>query len=560
MLRGYVVRESDGLRVPVGVSLIIGRTGECGLVIDDSAASRRHIEVCARKDSFVWKDLGSTNGTLVNGARMLAGELKHGDRIQIGETVLRFEAEQAPEEPLAGDDATMFRETIFGLKGEVTTTQRQNKAAALLQALYTVTNQISTTYELCSLINRILETTMRAINAQHGALFLADQQGGLLPCPVCGNVHAIRDGALLPRKPGEIKISETVARRVLREGESVLYQDTDADGELSAAESVVALNLRSILCVPLRAKSGILGVLYIDSNRPNQSYTEDDMLLATSVGASAGLAIENARMHQQMLEKQRIEQEIATAWRIQQGFLFKDWPANDPRFQVYGDMRPAKTVGGDFYDFVRPDEHTVGLLIGDVSGKGVPAALSMAQLLADFRLRAREALSPAAVLCALNDDLVDRMQSGMFCTISYFLLDLRTGIATCANAGHLPALRVRKSGAEFFASASGVPAGILPGTSWEDEHIQIDAGDAILLYTDGIAEARRTLEGDGGAPKTGPVGEYVPERIAHIAHETRGKPPRDMIEAIMQDVLAFCAPGAPHDDCTMISVRYLGHA
>ncbi len=560
MLRGFIVRKADGLRVPVGVSLIVGRTGECGLVIDDTAASRRHLEITARGDSFAWKDLGSTNGTAVNGARMLAGELKHGDVIQIGETELRFEVEETPDEATAEEDATMFRGDVFSLRGEASTVHRENKAAALLQALYTVTNQISTNYELCSLINRILETTMRAINAQRGALFLADEQGELLPCPVCGNVHAIRDGVLLPRKPGALKISGTVARRVIRDGESVLFQDTDSDGELSTAESIVALNLRSILCVPLRAKNGILGILYIDSDRPNHSYTEEDMLLATSVGASAGLAIENARMHQEMLEKQRIEQEIATAWRIQEGFLVKDWPEDDPRFQIYGDMRPAKTVGGGFYDFVRPDEHTVGLLIGDVSGKGVPAALTMAQLLAEFRLRALEFRSPAAVLGALNGDLVARTQSGMFCTMCYLLLDLRTGRVTCANAGHLPALRVGASGGTFFGGASGPPAGILPDASWLDEMSEIALGDAILLYTDGIAEARRTFHGDDGARKSGPVGEYDPERLARVAHAVHDQPPRAIIEAVVQDVVTFCAPGAPHDDCTLISVRYLGHA
>lgn len=559
VLRGYIVKEASGERVAVGPMLLIGRTGECGLMIEDTAASRRHVEITARQNSFVWKDLGSTNGTKVNGARMLAGELKNGDRIQIGETVLRFEVENVPEEAIAGADSSIFRETVMDSSGEVRTKEHQNKSAELLQAIYTVMNQIATNYELCPLIDRILETTMRAINAQRGALFLTNEQEELLPCPVCKQVHTIRDGVLRPRQPGEVRISSTVAMRVLRNGESVLFQDTDSDRELSVAESVMALKLRSIVCVPLRAKFGILGILYIDSDRPNQAYTEEDMLLTTSVGCSAGLALENARMHRQILDKQRMEQEIETAWTIQEGFLVKDWPGDDPRYQVHGEMHPAKTVGGDFYDIVQPAPDMVGILIGDVSGKGVPAALTMAQLLAEFRLCARESLSPAKVLAALNVSLAERSQRGMFCTMCYFVLDLKSGQAVCANAGHLPALRVSSTGAAYFGEASGPPAGILVESAWEDTAVTLDPGDTVLLYTDGIIEARRGPASERetviGAPE-----QFEADRLAVTAQRAAGEPPRKLIGAVLDSVQRFCAPLSPHDDCTLISVRYLGDA
>lgn len=559
VLRGYIVKEASGERVPVGPMLLIGRTGECGLMIEDTAASRRHVEITARKNSFVWKDLGSTNGTKVNGSRMLAGELKHGDRIQIGETVLRFEVETVPEEKIAGADSSMFREAIMDSSGEVRTKEHQNKSAQLLQAIYTVMNQIATNYEVCPLIDQILETTMRAINAQRGALFLTNEQEELLPCPVCRQVHTIRDGVLRPRQPGEVRISSTVALRVVRNGESVLFQDTDSDQELSVAESVMALKLRSIVCVPLRAKFGILGILYIDSDRPNQAYTEEDMLLATSVGCSAGLALENARMHRQILDKQRMEQEIETAWTIQEGFLVKDWPDEDPRYQVHGEMHPAKTVGGDFYDIVQPAPDMVGILIGDVSGKGVPAALTMAQLLAEFRLCARDSLSPAKVLSALNSSLAERSQRGMFCTMCYFVLDLKSGQAVCANAGHLPALRVSSTGAAYFGGASGPPAGILVEGAWEDTAVTLDPGDAVLLYTDGIIEARLGPASERetliGAPE-----QFEADRLAATAQRAAGETPRKLIGAVLDEVQQFCAPLPPHDDCTLISVRYLGDA
>ena len=213
-------------------------------------------------------------------------------------------------------------------------------------------------------------------------------------------------------------------------------------GRSTRSVSIAALNLTSILCVPIRTQNEILGILYIDTDIADHEYTEDDMLLAAAAGNSAGLALENARIHQDLLEKQRIEQDIEAAWTIQEGFLVSDWPTDDPRFEVYGLTRPAKVVGGDFYDFARIDEDHVGLLIGDVSGKGVPAALTMAQLLAEFRLCATGADSPAEVLRRLNERMVVRSRRGTFCTAALVALNLGTGNFMGANAGHHPVLRI----------------------------------------------------------------------------------------------------------------------
>jgi serine phosphatase RsbU (regulator of sigma subunit) len=561
VLKGYVVKEATGERVPVNGTLIIGRTAECGLLIEDSAASRRHVEITARGGSFVWKDLGSTNGTCVNGARMLAGELKPGDIMKIGETALSFEVEDVPDLPAApaqpaANETNIFQETLMNVTGMVSTGARQSKTAELLQAVYSVMNDIAANYEPCTLIDRVLETTMRAINAQRGMVFLADAASTLKPCAVCGKVHTIQNGTLEAHELEEMRISSTVAQRVLQNGESVLYHDAGGDDILREAHSVMSLNLRSIVCVPLRAKQGIIGILYIDSDRPNQAYTEDDVLLATSVGSSAGLALENATMHQQILLSQRMEQEIETAWTIQEGFLVKLWP-EDPRFAVYGETRPAKTVGGDFFDFVHTAPDIVGILIGDVSGKGVPAALTMAQLLAEFRLHAREHASPGKVLEALNENLTERSQRGMFCTMCYLVLDLASGVLTGANAGHSPCLIAGPGGVRFACDASGPPAGILTQQTYTDEIIPLSQGETVLLFTDGIAEARSIATLFEGAPEQASE-EYGHEGLSRVVARLPAAHPRDLCAAIIADVNAYTAPLPPHDDCTMIALHYGG--
>ena len=550
MADGYLVYKpgtSSERRIRIRSRLLVGRTGDCDLPVDDPAASRHHLEIVRKGDSFIWRDLNSTNGTLYNGKPARGGELRDGDCLQIGETILLFETHPCSDSP--NEEENIVEKTVLDFDARPKLPPDQSKACDLLKAVYTVTNEIATNYEPCRLVDEILSTTIKAVEAQRGAVFFGDtEKAELLPCPVCGHVHMIKDGKLSYADSGEIKISRSVAVHVLKDGESVLYCDSGAAGDSTPSESIQALNLRSIICVPLRGKFGILGVLYIDTDRPERRYTNEDLLLCTAVGNSAGLALENATLHQQMLEKQRIEQEIEFAWTIQQGFLTRKWPESQEKSEVYGETWPAKVVGGDFYDYVALDENRVGILIGDVSGKGVPAALTMAQLLAEFRLRVHEKSSPDEVVAALNENLVERSRRGMFCTILWLVLDLHNGRVIWANAGHLPPLVIGKKDAEFLDGAEGPPIGIVPQLKWKNQQAAVEPGDTILLVTDGVIEARRS--------ETTPKEEFGMERLRLAARKYYGSPPRELIEGISREVLAFCAPDLPHDDITMIAVRY----
>jgi serine phosphatase RsbU (regulator of sigma subunit)/pSer/pThr/pTyr-binding forkhead associated (FHA) protein/uncharacterized C2H2 Zn-finger protein len=556
--RGFVILEDDEhgkRRTPVVGPLIIGRSADCDITIDDAAASRHHVEVRPEDNRFNWKDLGSTNGTIVNGAEMLEGELHDGDTITIGETDLRFEVEVVAEDS-ESDESTLFKTLIDAEGHELEPSGEESKAEDMLRAVYSVMNRIATNFDPCNLVDEILDTSMRAIDAQRAAVLFAGQDGEeMLPCPDCGRYHMVMNGRIRHVNREGVKISSTVAHRVLSRGESVLFADAQSDGELNAAESIMSLDLRSIMCVPLRGKYGILGLLYVDSDRPEHAYSREDMLLTTAVGNSAGLALENARMYQQIIEKERVDQEIQHAWTIQEGFLVKEWPEDDDRFTVYGETRPAKTVGGDFYDFVLPARDSVGLLIGDVSGKGVPAALTMAQLLAEFRLAVREARSPSEVLARLNRGFFDRSIQGTFCTMSYLTVDLGTGKVVAANAGHLPALCVGRGGVREFGEASGPPLGIVPGTPWVDVEDDVDVDETLLLYTDGIVEARGMhTRRDTGVSSD----EFGQRNLSRVAQGFSRESPREMVAGINLSVQEYTAPATPHDDCTMIALRYTG--
>jgi phosphoserine phosphatase RsbU/P len=546
--------ESPGHAVPVGTSLVLGRAGDCDVVVNDAAASRRHLEIYARGGEYRWRDLGSTNGTLINGLDIRQGMLDDGDELQIGQTIYRFELKEIVEKPREREDSTIVHETLVDWQVSDLHPTESDNSDALLRAVYAVVNEISSNYDPCGLVDNILKTTVKAIHAQRGAVFFAQPgQEELLPCPVCEKYHLIQDGKLRHAERGEIRISGTVAHSVLSDGESVIYQDGDPN--IAKSDSIMSLDLRSIICVPVRGKYDILGILYADSDREGHEYTHGDMLLATAVGNSAGLAMENATLHVQMLDKQRTDQEIEHAWTIQKGFLIDDWPVDDPRFAVYGETKPAKTVGGDFFDCVRPKPDRMGILVGDVSGKGVPAALAMAQVLAEFRLCARADGPPTEVLTELNESMYRRSQRGMFCTVCYVTLDLDTGLVRCANAGHLPGIWVGQDGAEFFGNASGPPAGVLPFGAWTISERVMKPGEALVLFTDGIIEARSGQTRRDGSDEPD---EYGMESLRRFASGLYGRPPKYIIEAVIAEVAEFCSPSLPYDDCTMIAFSYQG--
>ena len=560
MRRGFIVSETpeEGTRRTLIVSsVIIGRSADCDVAISDSAASRHHVEVQATDEGFVWKDLGSTNGTLINGRQVQSGELKDGDRLRIGETELVFELEEIVATG-ESEESTLFK-TLMDAEGQALARSSMDaRSEELLRAIYTVMNEVATNYDHCTLIDKILETCTRAIDAQRIAILFAGVDGEeLRPCPTCSTFHMIQNGRLRRVNREGVHISSTVAHRVMSRGESVLYQDAQSSGDLNNAESIVSLNLRSIMCVPMRGKSVIHGLVYVDSDRPNQPYTREDMLLVTAVGNTAGLALENANIHSQLIEKERTDQEIKHAWAIQESFLIRDWSQDDSRYEVFGETRPAKTVGGDFYDFVQPDENHVGILVGDVSGKGVPAALTMAQVLAEFRLCARQMDDPVSVLAALNAEMFRRSRFGMFCTMTFITLDLTSGELRCANAGHHPGLCVSPGDSRLFGEATGPPIGVVADSPWEEELTTLKPGETVVLYTDGIVEARG-LHTHRGAGR--PSDEFGLRNLSRVAQGLCCEGPKEIITGVNLSVQEYTAPALPHDDCTMIALRYHGLA
>ncbi len=561
MPKAYLVKEDNGEKIPVYSHLIVGRTKECNIVIEDPSVSRKHFELIQSEDSYRWKDLGSTNGTYINGQKMVSGELHSGDTVQIGKTVFRFEIEEnskptnIAEKTEEEQQHSIVTRSFLSMDETTVSPTREQRATLLLETLCKVINDISTNFDLCELQNKIIEATSHVIPIDHGAILLTDEEGKIIPCPQCSRVHQWEGGHLIVVPINRIRISNTVIYKVVKERQSLLYQDIMDSDELKRAVSIITLNVQSVICAPLRAKEKVLGLLYMDTVSDKNRYSEEELLLASAVGNASGLAIENVKMYKELIEKYRLEQELQTAANIQQGFLFNNWNTIPKNCDIFAQTLPAKVVGGDFFDVILLPDHRLGFIVGDVSGKGMPASLAMVRLLTEFRIQAQRLSSQIEVLNALNEDLFEYGQQGMFCSLCYVIVNLKTGELSSVNAGHLPVLWWHNHKTEYCFHPSGPPLGVLPASTWKEDKDILSKEDAIIMFTDGIIEARKEDNDKKITDREFGI-DRLKKTIETLHFENAEKTVRD----VLQKVQKYTTPNLPHDDCTLLLFRWLSHA
>ena len=299
------------------------------------------------------------------------------------------------------------------------------------------------------------------------------------------------------------------------------------------------------LVVPLVTQGELIGTLNLGARLSEQDYSSDDKRLLATLAAQAAPAIRVAQLVREQAdeaaERERYAQELKVAQLIQQQFLPRQLP-NLPEWQVAAYYGPARVVGGDFYDFIDLDEGRIGLVVGDVTDKGVPAALVMARTHSILRAEAPRLIAPSAVLARANDLLVAEMPEKMFVTCLYMVLEPATGRVVYANAGHnLPYVRTAEGVVEF--RATGMPLGLMPGMTYEERTSHIGRGDSVLLYSDGIVEAHDAHGGMYGFPRL----------KAEMATELAGS---ELLDQLLEHLHAFTGPGwEQEDDITMVALR-----
>lgn len=498
--------EAQRYDLPDGET-IIGRQPDCNIVLPLTTVSRRHARVLRSGLSVAVEDLGSQNGTLKSGMPIAAKiDLEPGDEFQIDQFVIRLHrrslSDTAPE-PLndvprvivPGDSRETFAKMsqIGGILAEfdVDTSSVQRlkmHADQKLQAVLELINNADTSLELNQVLENLISGLMRIFPlAERGAVLLCNPEGTL---ELKTLKH--RTNAAAEITGGEL--SRTIHDHVLRDVKVVLSENLQSDERFDGAASLVGAPIRSMMCAPLLGPSRQpLGVVQLDTCSKLGVFTPQDAEILASLATLTGLMVEAARWHAAQLELAQRKQDLLVAQTVQQQFLPQAAPALE-EYDVFHFYEPAEAIGGDYYDLFEVGADRWALPIGDVAGKGVPAAMFMARLSGKVRVSVRENLSVAETLTHLNSRICERIAAGRFVTFSLAVLDVVEHTLTMANAGHIPPFwRHGKTGEVHLLnleSIAGPPLGLVENWEYKELSLALEPGDAVLFVTDGVSEAQ----------------------------------------------------------------------
>jgi sigma-B regulation protein RsbU (phosphoserine phosphatase) len=405
-----------------------------------------------------------------------------------------------------------------------------------LSLLYQLAQAFNSSLDLDEVLNRVMDEVIAATGAERGFVMLRQADGSLVFCAARGiDQRSIDDP--------QFQISRSVIETAARQGQPILSSDALEDDRFSERASVQGLRLRSLMCAPLKIKDQVSGVVYVDNQLRAGIFTQADLELITAIASSAAIAIENARLYEIAVEKGRLERELQVAREVQTSLLPRQIPSHSGwDFAVR--WKPARQVSGDFYDFVPLPGH-LGIVIADVSDKGMPAALFMALSRSIIRASVTSAGSPSESIVQANRLICADSVNSMFVTLFYAQLDLGTGEFVYVNAGHNPPLLYRARTDELTAlPRTGMALGLFEDVAFEQRGVRLDVGDFVLLYTDGVTEAMDA--------ERHMFGEERLRRFldAHCHAETEA-----MATALEETLTAFTGGAAPSDDITFVIAR-----
>jgi sigma-B regulation protein RsbU (phosphoserine phosphatase) len=406
-----------------------------------------------------------------------------------------------------------------------------------LALLYRLSQTFNSSLDLDEVLNLVMDEIIAVTHAERGFVTLLEP-GGKLVFPVARGMDqkTIDDP--------QFQISRSVVERVAREGEPILTGDAQRDDRFDMRRSVMVLGLRSILCVPLKIKDQVLGVVYVDNRLQTGIFTEADLELLTAIASSAAIAIENARLYQVAVEKGRMERELQMAHEVQASLLPRGTP-QVPGWEFAARWQPAREVAGDYYDFIPLDDGQLGLVIADVSDKGMPAALFMALTRSMVRASVGSAPSPAEGIAHANRLICADATGGMFVTLFYTLLNPATGEIAYVNAGHNPPLLYRAEQDDLTRLVrTGMALGVLEDSCFEQQTLHLNPGDFFLLYTDGVTDATDAQ-----------LQDYGMERLEGIILDHRDASAADIMAALEQAIHDFAGSVTPFDDIAIVVAK-----
>lgn len=553
-------------------STIMGRHPECQIVLENVAISRQHAQVLESHGTYFLEDLRSRNGTFLNES-LLEGrkELKDGDLIRICDTTIRFDLHssasnlnlQVFESPVCDvtskvefdtiDDSRVFilpdafAEPEFESSSTIrrkTEYPRSDDSRVIaqpevkLRGILEIAKALGGQLQVDTVLPKLLSTLFNIFPvADQGFVLLKDTDSEKLKVKA---TH-VRTG----KQVDAVAVSMTIVRYAMKTGESILSGNILDDSRFRTVTSLARLGFRSMMCVPLLNEEDMpLGVIQVVSRSETHSFDENDLDLLQSLAMQASLAIRNARLHEEALERRALERDLEFATQVQLGFLPKSRP-KVPGYDFADYYEAAMQVGGDYFDYIPLPDGRLALAIGDVAGKGMPASLLMARLYSSTRLQLLTNSTLAQAINRLNAEIASSGLGHRFITFLCMVLNPATHSLSVVNAGHLcPVLRSKTGNISSFGhERASLPLGIVPDQKYEEMTLTLAPGDSVIAFTDGATEAMNKARQIYGRAKL--------EALISSSHGTL----EETLQRITADVNEHNANLTTRDDLCLIGMQ-----
>ncbi len=521
-------------------TIAIGRSAESDLRLEHPSVSRRHAEVVVDADGIRISDLGSRNGTLVNGTKITAPtEIDEGDVIKLSDVSLRLVGAQPAAQTIFSDDDSSVASSSISVDEmyALGVPRTDDESHHLFRILADAGELLATARPLQDLYPAVLDLVERTVSSERTLLLLIEEEGAE-PVPVASRL-----------KPGTddrgLVLSKTMVGQAINERTALLTTDAQQDPRFQAQQSVVSQRISSAMAAPLFDNENVIGLLYADTTDPASWYTKDELRTFTALANLIAVKITQARLAALEEERRRMEQELMMAKDILSHILPKSCQAV-AGYEVCAFHEPCREVGGDLYDVRKLSDGRYLLLTGDVAGKGLPAALLVSNIMPIVQLLTDEPPDLSEVAAKLNRQIWRATDPVHYATLFIGILDPDSGRLDYVNAGHNPPYLISAEGKHEEIAATGLPIGMIEETVYSAGSIDIGAGGLIAVFSDGIPEAQNAEDEF-----------YGEERLLELLRRDRGLPAEAIIEGLKTDVDSFVKDCPPSDDVTILLVRRL---
>ena len=468
--------------------MVIGKKTDCDIILPDRHVSKSHARIVRKADGLYVENLENTNKTKVNGVLLTEPHrLADGDLIKICQYTLAYTwADSSP------GGTTKILETI-DLSNATNRALDRAGAEEKLRVIMEISADLVGILDLTVVLEKVLDALFRIFPQAERSFILTR---GDVNGPLTTKASRVRNADANHSMP-----SSTVYDLVIEKRQAVLVEDVSTDSRLSKSGSIGASHVRSIMCAPLwDQQRRPVGVLQVDTRDHRKWFKMGDLDFLVAVAGTISMAVENARLHEIEVQHKLMAQELRDAWTVQRSFIPDQCPTV-PGYELWHDYEPARIVGGDYFDYLplrgarspnsRSPANRWAIALGDVSGKGMPAALLMARISTEVRLLLQVEPEPARLVGLLNQSLCDKEVEARFVTFLLLLLDVRRHQLTVINAGHMAPI-IRRAGGRIDVigqDQSGPPLGVVEDQAYETVTTKIASGDVVVVYTDGVNEA-----------------------------------------------------------------------